>query len=113
WREQGKDLSDVWGPGWYRMALDLPDPGPWTIPYYARVEIAGGGKLYWNGRPLATVQGGGTYLLPVSSPAIPAEGGNVLAAALYGLSPQTGLYSAEVSADEGLMTRRRALEIRF
>ena len=113
WREQGKDLADVWGPGWYRMALELPDPGPWTIPYYARVEIAGGGRLYWNGRPLATVQGDGTYLLPVSSPGTLAEGGNVLAAALYGLSPQTGLYSAEVSADEGLMTRRRALEIRF
>ena len=113
WREQGKDLSGVWGPGWYRMALDLPEPGPWTIPYYARVEIAGGGKLYWNGRPLARVQGDGTYLLPVSSSVTPAEGGNVLAVALYGLSPQTGLYSAEVSADEDLMTRRRVLEIRF
>lgn len=113
WREQGKDLADVWGPAWYRMALDLPNPGPWTIPYYARVEIVGGGRLYWNGRPLAAVQGDGTYLLPVSAPTTSDGGSNVLAAALYGLSPQTGLYSAEVSADEGLMARRRALEIRF
>ena len=76
-------------------------------------RAVGGGKLYWNGRPLATVRGDGSYLLPVPSPADRTERGNVLAAALYGLSPETGLYSAEVSADEDRMTRRRALEIRF
>ncbi len=113
WRERGKDLAGIWGVGWYRMSLDLPDPGDWTIPYYARVELVGGGKLYWNGDPLATVQGDGTYVLPILAPRAPGERSNVLAAALYGLTPQTGLYAAEVTADEDLMTRRRTLEIRF
>jgi len=113
WRERGKELTDMWGPGWYRMTLDLPDSGLWTIPYYARIELLGAGKLYWNGRPFATVQGDGTYLVPVSAPKDSEERSNILAAALYGLSPQTGLYAVEVAADERLMTRRRALEIRF
>jgi len=113
WREQGGDLRDVWGPGWYRVGLNLPDPGPWTIPYYARVQIVGGGKLYWNGQPLATIRGDGAYRVPVPSSVSAAEGGNVLAAALYGISPQTGLYAAEIAADEDRMTRRRELEIRF
>ncbi len=113
WREPGSRFEDAWGVGWYRVAFELPRAGEWNIPCYAHIDLVGTGKLYLNGRPVATVQGAGKYTLPLTAVADGEGDVNVLAAALYGLSPQTGLYAAEVAADEGTMTRRRRLEIRF
>ncbi len=113
WREPGSRLENAWGVGWYRLSFELPSSGDWNIPYYAEIDLDGIGKLYLNGRPVATVQGAGKYKLPLTAGADGGEDVSVLAAALYGLSPQTGLYAAEVGADGGTMTRRRTLEIRF
>jgi hypothetical protein len=113
WQKQGQDLENVSGVGWYRMSFALPESEEWTIPYYARLDLKGEGKLYYNDRPLALVGGDGSYVLPISMPLAPEGTENVLAAALYGFSPETGLYSAEIAADEGLMTKRRTLDVRF
>jgi hypothetical protein len=110
WREQGRDLADVTA-GWYRMTFGLPSSDGWTIPYYLDLDLRGAGKVYFNGRPIASVGAGGRYRLPV--PSTLAERDNVLALALSGLSPDTGLYSAEIAADESRMTRRRTVQIRF
>jgi hypothetical protein len=111
WREQGRELADVTGVGWYRMTFKLPSGDGWTIPYYLDLDLRGAGKVYFNGRPIAAVAGSGEYRLPV--PSSLAERDNVLALALYGVSPDTGLYSAQVAADESRITRRRLVEIRF
>jgi hypothetical protein len=111
WREQGRELADVTGVGWYRMTFKLPPGDGWTIPYYLDLDLRGAGKVYFNGRPIAAVAGSGEYRLPV--PSSLGERDNVLALALYGVSPDTGLYSAQVAADESRMTRRRLVEIRF
>lgn len=112
WREQGSKLAEVWGVGWYNLPFELPRAGAWHVPYYAWVDLHGAGKLYFNGGPMATVQGSGEYLLPIPE-TVAAGDANALAAALYGLAPETGLYAVEVAADEDSMTRRRTLEIRF
>jgi hypothetical protein len=112
WREQGSKLAEVWGVGWYNLPFELPRAGPWHVPYYARVDLHGAGRLYFNGRPVATVRGSREYVLPIPE-TVAAGDANVLAAALYGLEPETGLHAVEVAADEDSMTRRRTLEIRF
>jgi len=111
WREQGREVADVTGVGWYRMTFKLPSGDEWTIPYYLDLDVRGAGEVYLNGQPIAAVEGSGKYRLPV--PSSLAEKDNVLALALYGVSPDTGLYSAQVAADEARMTRRRIVEIRF
>ena len=113
WREQGRDLADMWGVGWYRVPFGLPQPGTWDIPYYLSVTLYGAGNLYLNGRRLATCRGDGDYVLPLPTPPLRQGNGSVLTAALYGLGPQTGLHRVEIAADERRMTRRRLLEIRF
>jgi hypothetical protein len=112
WREQGSDLAEVTGVGWYRATFDLPKPGEWTLPYYAYLKLAGAGALYLNGRTLATVSGDGEYVVPIPI-ATGADEANVLAAALYGFEPKVGLYSLEIAADSSQMRRHRQLEIRF
>lgn len=111
WREQGRELADVTGVGWYRMTFKLPSGDGWTIPYYLDLDLRGAGEVYFNGRPIAAVEGSGRYRLPI--PSSLAARDNVLALALYGVSPDTGLYSAQVAAEESRMTRRRLVEIRF
>ena len=113
WREQGRELSDVWGPGWYRVSFELPRSGDWRIPYYLDADLKGAGKLYLGGRPLATVSGDGKYVLPLSAPPLAYGESNCLAAALYGVEEQTGLYELSVAADQSRMTKRRVLEVRF
>jgi hypothetical protein len=111
WREQGRELADVWGVGWYRMTFKLPMPDGWSIPYYLDLDLRGAGKVYFDGRPIAAPQGDGSYHLPVPSSVTGRD--NVLALAVYGVGADTGLYSAQVAADESRMTRRRNVEIRF
>jgi hypothetical protein len=113
WRQQGGKLADVWGVGWYNLPFELPRSGLWRIPYYAHLDLRGAGKVYFNGHLVVTVKGDGEYVLPLAEGTTNAGDRNVLAAALYGLSEETGLHAAEVSADERFMTRQRTLEIRF
>jgi hypothetical protein len=113
WRERGRELENVWGPGWYRMSFELPKASEWRIPYYVQMDLRGAGKLYAGGRPVATVSGDGKYLLPLSAPPLLPGASNALVAALYGVAPPTGLYELVVAADESKMTRRRNLEVRF
>ncbi len=111
WREQGSALADVKGVGWYRMAFGLAQADGWSIPYYLDFDLRGGGKVYFNGLPIGAAQEDGAYHLPV--PSSVAERDNILAIAVYGSAADTGLYSANVEADESKMTRRRTVEIRF
>jgi hypothetical protein len=113
WRERGTELAAVRGVGWYRASFALPEAEAWTVPYHLRVELSGAGRLYANGKPLAALRGDGRYVLPLPGFGLRAGEENVVAAALYGLSPQTGLHRLDVGAEEGQMTRRRRLEIRF
>ena len=113
WREQGRDLADVRGVGWYRVPFGLPRSEGWKIPYRLRVTLHGGGNIYLNGDLLATCSGDGDYVLPLPTPPLRHGDENMIAAALYGMGPQTGLHWLEVRADEGRMTRQRVLEIRF
>ncbi|MBN1458373.1 MAG: beta-galactosidase [Armatimonadetes bacterium] len=112
WQEQGRELSDVNGVGWYRVTFDLPDVEAWSLPYYVHLELAGAGNVYLNEELLATVSGEGEYVVPIPS-GTTRGGKNVFAAALYGFEPDVGLYSLEVAADSGQMRRQRKLEIRF
>jgi hypothetical protein len=111
WRDQSRELSEVSGVGWYRMSFRLPKADGWVIPYYLDLDLRGAGRAYFNGRPVASFGQDGKYHLPL--PSTLAQENNVLALALYGVSPSTGLYSAQVAADEQSMTKRRAVEIRF
>ncbi len=111
WREQGRDLAEVSGVGWYRMTFELPKPDSWNIPYYLDLNLRGTGKVYLNGTPIAVVRGDGVHHLPVPSSLLGRA--NVLAVAVFGAAKDTGLYSAQVAADESRMTRRRNVEIRF
>ncbi|MFB3882241.1 MAG: beta-galactosidase [Armatimonadota bacterium] len=111
WRGQSRELADAWGAGWYRMSFRLPEPDEWTIPYYLDLDLRGAGRAYLNGTPVASFSQSGSFRLPLPSTLPQQE--NVLALALYGPSSDTGLYSAQVAADERGMTKRRAIEIRF
>ena len=113
WRAGGRDLAEADGVGWYRLPFGLPSPEAWNISYRMRVTLTGSAALYLNGAYLATCCGDGTYDLPL--PAALVNGGeqNLLAAAVYGLSPNTGLEHIEVAADQDHMTRRRTVEVRF
>jgi hypothetical protein len=93
------------------MSFRLPKADGWVIPYYLDLDLRGAGRAYFNGRPVASFGQDGKYHLPL--PSTLAQENNVLALALYGVSPSTGLYSAQVAADEQSMTKRRAVEIRF
>jgi hypothetical protein len=115
WREQGRDLAEVWGVGWYRVPFGLAEPEEWEVPYHLRLTLKGTANLYLNGSRLASCRGDGEYV--ISLPAELLRRGqreeNVLVAAVYGSDPQAGLHRLEIAADEGRMTRRRVLEVRF
>lgn len=113
WREQGRELTDVRGVGWYRVAFDLPRSDGWTIPYRLSLTLHGGGNVYLNGELVATCAGDGDYVLPLPTPPLRHGDENVTAIALYGMGPQTGLRRLEVRADRQRMTRQRVLEARF
>jgi len=113
WRRQGREPAKVAGVGWYRLPFGLPRPDGWQIPYYLGLNLHGSGAVYLNGARLATCDGPGSYLLPLPSPPLSQGEENILAAAIYGLTPQVGLDRVEISADRSHMTRRRTLTIRF
>jgi hypothetical protein len=113
WREQGRDLAEVRGVGWYRVPFGLPRAGEWRIPYRALIDLSGTAAVYLNGALIATCQGNGRYLLPLPSELLVEGGENVLSLAVYGLSPDTGVGRVEVRAEEERMARRRVVEIRF
>lgn len=113
WREQGPEPAQVRGVGWYRVSFALPEAEEWTVPYHLRLEVSGAGRVYVNGEPLAALQGEGEYLLPLPAAGLRAGGENVIALALYGESPRTGLHRLDVGSDESQTARRRRLEIRF
>jgi hypothetical protein len=52
-------------------------------------------------------------VVPLASPPLAQGGENVLAAALYGVSPRTGIGRVKIAADVEHMARRRKLTIRF
>ncbi len=113
WRAQGRELAEMWGVGWYRVAFGLPRAGTWRIPYYLDLGLHGSALLYLNGTRFADCQGDGAYRLPLPAPPLEQGGDNLLAAAVFGLAPEAGLDQAEVTADQQQMTRRRTLSIKF
>jgi|GEM_PF-2940011 len=113
WRAGGGDLAEANGVGWYRLPFGLPSPEAWHIPYRMRVTLTGSAALYLNGVHLATCCGDGAYDLPLPAALLNDGEQNLLAAAVYGPSPNTGLERIEVAADQDHMTQRRALEVRF
>jgi hypothetical protein len=113
WREQGRDLVGVRGVGWYRLPFELPRSGDWSIHYRLEATLRSAGAVFVNGTRLATCSGEGSYILPLPAPPLRDGAENVVAFALYGLGPQTGLHRMELAADEEQMTRRRLLDIRF
>jgi len=113
WREQGREVAEIRGVGWYRVPFALPQPEDWRIPYHLHLAMSGAANLYLNGVHLATCQGDGDYVLPLPTPPLRQGEENVLALALYGLEPQTGLQRLEIAAEEERMGRRRVLGIRF
>ena len=113
WRRQGREVAKVSGVGWYRIPFGLPRPGEWRIPYDLRLDLRGSAAVFVNGSRVATCLGDGVYrvLLPA---AVLTEGGeNILALAVHGLAPETGVNRIEIAADRERMTRRRALSIGF
>lgn len=113
WRAQGGEQAEVWGAAWYRIPFALPRPDDWQIPYRLSLTLDGGALLHLNGVPFATCRGAGEYVLPLPAPPLKQGGDNLLAVAAYGLTPETGVHRVDISADEGRMTRRRLLDIRF
>ena len=113
WRAGGGDLAEANGVGWYRLPFGLPSPEDWQIPYRLRVTLTGRAVLYLNGVHLATCCGDGTYDLPLPAALLNHGEQNLLAAAVYGLSPNTGLEHIEVAADQDHMTQRRTVEVQF
>jgi hypothetical protein len=113
WRRQGREPSKVEGVGWYRVPFGLPRPGAWQIPYYLGLTVHGTAAVYLNGALLAICQGDGAYRLPLPAPLLAQGDDNLLAAAVYGLTPETGLDRVEIGADREQMTRRRTLTVKF
>ena len=113
WRAQGRELADATGVGWYRVPFGTPRLGEWRVPYYLTVSIQGAGVLYLNDKRYAECGGSGTYRLALSSPPLQTEAENILAAAVYGLAPDTGIYTVEIAADRRQMARKHAVSIKF
>jgi len=113
WRTQGRELADVTGVGWYRMPFGTPRLGEWRVPYYLTVALQGTGVLYLNGSRYAECSGNGTYRLALSSPPLQTDAENALVAAVYGLTPDTGIYAVQIAADRQQMTRRHTVSIKF
>ena len=113
WRTQGRKLADVTGVGWYRVPFGTPRLGEWRVPYYLTINLQGAAALYLNGSRYAGCNGNGTYRLALSSPPLQTEAENALSAAVYGLTPETGIYAVEIAADRQQMTRRHAVSIKF
>jgi hypothetical protein len=113
WRTKGRELSEVWGVGWYRIPFGIARPGEWRVPYYLLLSLHGNAALYLNGERFASCLGDGKYRLPLPPPPMAQGDDNLLAAAVYGLTPDTGIDSVEISADRQQMTRRRTLTIKF
>lgn len=113
WRAQGRDLADVLGVGWYRVPFGIPRPGEWRIPYYLTANLHGAGVLYLNGTRYAGCNGNGAYKLALPSPPLQTDAENILAAALYGVNPDTGIYSLTIAADRQHMTRRHTVSVKF
>ena len=113
WRNQGSALADFPGVGWYRVPFGLPRSREWRIPYYLKVSLTGTAALYLNGARLATCRGDGSYRVPLPEAQLSSDQENLLAAAIYGFTEETGLRRVEIEADQEQMTKRRALEIRF
>ncbi|MHC4506593.1 MAG: hypothetical protein ACYTFI_25150, partial [Planctomycetota bacterium] len=113
WREQGRDLVGVRGVGWYRVPFDLPEADGWNLHYRLSGTLYSAGAVYINGDRLAACRGEGRYVLPLPGPPLRAGEDNVVALALYGLGPQTGLHRLAIAADEEHMTRQRVVDIRF
>jgi hypothetical protein len=113
WREQGSDLAGVRGVGWYRAPFDLPEPGAWNLRYRLGLTLQSAGVVYLNGSRLATCDGEGRYVLPLTEPPLRGGDTNTAALALYGLAPQTGLHRLDVTADLGQLTRNHVLRVQF
>ncbi len=113
WRTKGRELSDVAGVGWYRVPFGIARPDEWRVPYYLTLTLHGTAALYLNGNRFAECAGDGKYRLPLPPPPLAVGDNNLLAAAVYGATVETGLDSIEIAADQQQMTRRRTLVIKF
>jgi hypothetical protein len=113
WRTKGRELSDVAGVGWYRVPFGIARPDEWRVPYYLTLTLHGTAALYLNGNRFAECAGDGKYRLPLPAPPLAAGDSNLLAAAVYGATAETGIDSIEIAADQQQMTRRRTLVIKF
>ena len=113
WRAQGREPSAVAGVGWYRVPFGLPRPEAWRVSYYVNLTLHGSTVLYVNGSRLAGCRGDGSYRVPLSAPPVLEGEESVLAAAVYGLAPGTGLDKLQIAGDREAMTRRHTISIKF
>lgn len=95
------------------MTFDVPEAESWRMPYFATIDLRGSAMLYLNGHPLASISGDGKHRFWIPEWLLVCGEQNIIAAALYGMSPETGLYAVEVAADADTMVRKRTLEVRF
>lgn len=108
-----RDRSGEWGVGWYQIPFSTPAPGQWTIPYRLELTAQGAGALYLNGRRLGNFAGDGEFVVPLPTPPLAQGEENLVAVALYGVSPQTGLGKLVIAAEDDQIARRRAVHIAF